>query len=206
MITTDYYMNAARTIEHKVHFLGRGLKLSKVSPDDTSSSAMIGFRQDNVQQFQDRFIGKIEKEMKAAGRKLTRRDKEEIIETYKSITGQVDYFRGEFGQGIYDFTKLANAMAYLPLATVSSLSEAFITLGKAPTKSAIKGIQDAIKEGGHIFQRDMSQILKEKHQLTDREIMKEMNRVFLAVDEAVADLTNRLDGDGLQNEFLKKGS
>ena len=208
MTTTDYYMNAARTIEHKLHFLGRGLKVrpSKVLPDDTSSSAMIGFRQDNVQQFQDRFLNKIEKEMKAAGRKLTRKDKEQIIETYKSITGQVDYFKGEGFQALYDGTKLANAMAYLPLATVSSLSEAFITLGKAPTKSAIKGIQDAVKEGGHIFQRDMSQILKEKHQLTDREIMKEMNRVFLAVDEAVADLTNRLDGDGLQNEFLKKGS
>ena len=208
MITTDYYMNAARTIEHKVHFLGRGLKVrpSKVSSDDTSSSAMIGFRQDNVKQFQDRFIGKIEKEMKAAGRKLTRRDKEEIIDTYKSITGQVDYFRTEGFQALYDGTKLANAMAYLPLATVSSLSEAFITLGKAPTKSAIKGMQDAIENGGHIFQREMGQILKEKHQLTDREILKEMNRVFLAVDEAVADLTNRLDGDGLQNEFLKKGS
>ena len=208
MITTDYYMNAARTIEHKIHFLGRGLKVrpSKVSSDDTSAAAMIGFRQDNVKQFQDRFIDKIEKEMKAAGRKLTRRDKEEIIDTYKSITGQVDYFRTEGFQALYDGTKLANAMAYLPLATVSSLSEAFITLGKAPTKSAIKGMQDAIKEGGHIFQREMGQILKEKHQLTDREIMKEMNRVFLAVDEAVADLTNRLDGDGLQNEFLKKGS
>ena len=31
-----------------------------------------------------------------------------------------------------------------------------------------------------------------------------MNSVFLAVDEAMADLTNRLSGEGLQNETLKK--
>ena len=53
-------------------------------------------------------------------------------------------------------------MAYLPLATVSSLSEAFITLGKAPTSSAIKGMQDAIENSGRIFTTEIGQILKEK--------------------------------------------
>jgi len=204
MVTTDYYMNAARTIEHKLHFLQKGSDVRVLGKTDNDN--LLLFKMDNEAQFVKRFIDPINKDLKKFGRQLTNRDKKEIIETYKSITGQVDYFRGQEFQALYDGTKLANAMAYLPLATVSSLSEAFITLGKAPTSSAIKGMQDAIENAGHIFQRDMSQILKEKHKLTDNEILKEMNRVFLAVDESVADLTNRLDGEGLQNETLKKAA
>jgi hypothetical protein len=204
MVTTDYFMNAARTIEHKIHFLQKGSDVRVMGKTDSDN--LIMFKMDNVAQFEKRFIDPIKKDLKKFGRKLTPRDKEQIIETYKSITGQVDYFRGQEFQALYDGTKLANAMAYLPLATVSSLSEAFIALGKAPTSSAVKGMQDAIENAGHIFQRDMGQILKEKHKLTDNEIVQEMNRVFLAVDEAVADLTNRLDGEGLQNEFLKRGA
>jgi len=204
-VTTDYWMNAARAIEHKKHFLGKGKNVKAIP---TEEGNVVLFKETNEEQFIKKFINPINKELKKYGsnRQLRAKDKKEILDIYKSITGQVDYFTNQFGQGIYDFTKLANAMAYLPLATVSSLSEAFITLGKAPTKSAIKGMQDAIKNGGHILQRDMSQILKEKHKLTDNEILKEMNKVFLAVDEAVADLTNRLDGEGLQNETLKRAS
>ena len=204
-VTTDYWMNAARAIEHKKHFLGKGKNVKAIP---TEEGNVVLFKQTNEEQFIKKFIDPINKELKRYGsnRQLRAKDKREILNIYKSITGQVDYFTSELGQGIYDFTKLANAMAYLPLATVSSLSEAFITLGKAPTKSAIKGMQDAITNAGHIFQRDMGQILKEKHQLTDNEIVKEMNKVFLAVDEAVADLTNRLDGEGLQNETLKRAS
>jgi len=204
MVTTDYFMNAARTIEHKIHFLQKGSDVRVMGKTDSDN--LIMFKMDNEAQFVKRFIDPINKDLKKFGRQLTARDKKQIIETYKSITGQVDYFRGQEFQALYDGTKLANAMAYLPLATVSSLSEAFIALGKAPTSSAVKGMQDAIQNAGHIFQRDMGQILKEKHKLTDNEIVQEMNRVFLAVDEAVADLTNRLDGEGLQNEFLKRGA
>jgi len=204
MVTTDYFMNAARTIEHKIHFLQKGSDVRVMGKTDSDN--LIMFKMDNVEQFKKRFIDPINKDLKKFGRKLTPRDKEQIIETYKSITGQVNYFRGQEFQALYDGTKLANAMAYLPLATVSSLSEAFIALGKAPLSSSVKGMQDAIENAGHIFQRDMGQILKEKHKLTDKEIVQEMNRVFIAVDEAVADLTNRLDGEGLQNEFLKRGA
>ena len=204
MVTTDYFMNAARTIEHKIHFLQKGSDVRVMGKTDSDN--LIMFKMDNEAQFVKRFIDPINKDLKKFGRQLTARDKKQIINTYKSITGQVDYFRGQEFQALYDGTKLANAMAYLPLATVSSLSEAFIALGKAPTSSAVKGMQDAIENAGHIFQRDMGQILKEKHKLTDNEIVQEMNRVFLAVDEAVADLTNRLDGEGLQNEFLKRGA
>tara|TARA_R100001460_G_scaffold62843_1_gene103056 strand:+ start:4730 stop:10717 length:5988 start_codon:yes stop_codon:yes gene_type:complete len=203
-VTTDYFMNAARTIEHKKHFLSKGSDV-KVG-GKTEAGNLLFFKQSNEQQFVERFINPIQQELEEFGRTLSTKQQRELIDVYKSITGQVDYYRSDTFQAIYDGTKLANAMAYLPLATVSSLSEAFITLGKAPTSSAIKGMQDAIENSGRIFTTEIGQILKEKHKLTDNEITKEMNSVFLAVDEAMADLTNRLDGEGLQNETLKRGA
>ena len=203
-VTTDYFMNAARTIEHKKHFLSKGPDTRIVGK--TEDKNLLLYKEDNVTQFKKRFIDPIREELQEFGRDLNAKQQQELIDVYKSVTGQVDYYRSDAFQAIYDGTKLANAMAYLPFATVSSLSEAFITLGKAPTSSAIKGMQDAIENSGRIFTTEMGQILKEKHRLTDSEITREMNSVFLAVDEAMADLTNRLDGEGLQNETLKRGA
>ena len=203
-VTTDYFMNAARTIEHKKHFLSKGPDTRIVSK--TENENLLLFKEDNKTQFKKRFIDPIRKDLQKFGRDLNPRQQQELIDVYESVTGQVNYFRNDTFQAIYDGTKLANAMAYLPLATVSSLSEAFITLGKAPTSSAIKGMQDAIENSGRIFTTEIGQILKEKHRLTNSEITREMNSVFLSVDEAMADLTNRLDGEGLQNETLKRGA
>ena len=186
-VTTNYYMNAAKTIEHKKSFL---------LPGKSAKS--------NENQFIERYINPISEELrKVRGRGLTRNDKKKIIKLYKSVTGQVDYFDSGLIQGIYDTTKLANAMAYLPLATLSSLSEALIPLAKAPTTSSIKGMQTAVTKGHKIFTTEISSILKEKHNMKPDEIVQEMNRVFIAVDEAMGDVTNRISGEGLQNEFLK---
>ena len=40
--------------------------------------------------------------------------------------------------------------------------------------------------------------------MPDSQIQKEMNQVFMAMDESLAESTNRLTGEGLQNEWLKK--
>ena len=141
---------------------------------------------------------------KVRGKGLAAKDKKRIINLYKSVTGQVDYFDSGLIQGIYDTTKLANAMAYLPLATLSSVTEAFIPLAKAPLSSNIKGMQSAVTKGHKIFTTEIGSILKEKHNMKPDEIVQEMNRVFIAVDEAMGDVTNRISGEGLQNEFLKK--
>ena len=201
-VTTNYFMNAAKTIEHKKHFLSAG-KDVKVG-GKTEAGSLLLFKQSNEQQFVERFINPIQEELAEFGKALSAKEQKRIIDVYKSVTGQVDYFDSGLIQGIYDGTKLANAMAYLPLATVSSLSEAFITLGKAPVSSAVKGAQDGIKEGHKLFTTEVGQILKEKHNMADSEIIKEMNSVFLAMDEAMADVTNRLSGEGLQNKFLQR--
>ena len=211
-VTTNYFMNAAKTIEHKLHFLGAGknvkvLNKYKVKEDANEETRLLLFKQSNDELFKKRWIDKIEQELKEnGGQTLTGKDKKDILNTYKSITGQVDYFDSGLMQGAYDTMKLANAMAYLPLATVSSLSEAFITLGRAPTSSAIKGYQDGITKGHKIFTDEIGQLLKEKHKMADDEIRREMNSVFIAVDEAMGDVTNRISGEGLQSPLLKKAA
>ena len=201
-VVTDYFMGAARTINHKKHFLSLG---KNVTARATEKGNVMLFKQSNEQQFIDRFIKPIDDELKAArGKGLTKNQKKDILKVYESVTGQVDYFDSGVIQGLYDGTKLANAMAYLPLATLSSLSEAFITLGKAPTSSAIKGMQDTVTNGHNFFTKELGQLIKEKHQLPESELVKEMNSVFLAVDESLADVTNRLSGEGLQTESLKR--
>ena len=211
-VTTNYFMNAAKTIEHKLHFLGAGknvkvLNKYKVKEDADEATRLLLFKQSNDELFKKKWIDKIEKELKDNGEQtLTGKDKKDILNTYKSITGQVDYFDSGLMQGAYDTMKLANAMAYLPLATVSSLSEAFITLARAPTKSAVKGYQDGITKGHKILTDEMGQLLKEKHRMSDDEIRREMNSVFIAVDEAMGDVTNRISGEGLQSPLLKKAA
>ena len=211
-VTTNYYMNAARTIQHKQSFLGLDKDVKVVGqvkgqkPDEKDK--LIMFKDSNVEKFTKNFINKIDEELKQArggfDKGLTPKDKKDIIDVYESITGQVNYFDSGLIQGIYDTTKLANAMAYLPLATLSSVTEALIPFAKAPFNSARKGIQEGVTRGHKILTDEMGQLLKEKHRLSDDEIRREMNSVFIAVDEAMSDVTNRLSGEGLQNEFLKR--
>ena len=42
--------------------------------------------------------------------------------------------------------------------------------------------------------------------MSDDEIRREMNSVFIAVDEAMGDVTNRISGEGLQSPFLQKAA
>ena len=187
-----YYMNAANTIQHKKSFLLPGLS-----------------NKSNVAQFTERWLDPMDAELRAArgqSRGLSRKDRARIIKLYESVTGQVNYFDSGLIQGIYDGTKLANAMAYLPLATVSSLTEAMIPLTKTgasvsgPVKDALAGV----REGHKVFVQDIPVLLRKKHKMSDSDIQKEMQQVFMAMDEAFAESTNRLTGEGLQNEVLKK--
>ena len=205
-VATNYFMNAARAIEHKKTFL-LPTKAEKLA-GKTDETVLKGFQQSNEDQFVERYITKIDNELAAArnGKGLSRRDKQKIVKLYKSVTGQVDYFDSGLIQGIYDTTKLANAVAYLPLATISSFTEAFIPLAKAPTKSYVKGVYDGITKGHKIFTDETVNVIRQKHGLSDDAIRREMASVWIGIDEAMADVTNRLAGEGLQNEILQKGA
>ena len=186
-----YYMNAANAIQHKKSFLLPGFSTKS-----------------NANQFAARWLDPMDRQLREArgGRGLSRGDRKRITKLYESITGQVNYFDSQRIQGAYDTMKLANSLAYLPLATVSSLTEAMIPLTKT-SGSVTKPIQDAlsgVKEGHKIFVQDIPILLRKKYDMPDSQIQKEMNQVFMAMDESLAESTNRLTGEGLQNEWLKK--
>ena len=186
-----YYMNAANAIQHKKSFLLPGFSTKS-----------------NENQFTARWLDPMDRELREArgGRGLSRGDRKRITKLYKSITGQVNYFDSQRIQGAYDTMKLANSLAYLPLATVSSLTEAMIPLTKT-SGSVTKPVKDAlsgVREGHKIFVQDIPILLRKKYDMPDSQIQKEMNQVFMAMDESFAESTNRLTGEGLQNEWLKK--
>lgn len=206
-VTVDYWSNAARIIEHENTFLKGSPKLAISGKAKLGEQeALMAYRRSNQERFSQNYIDKIDQELKEVrGKGLTRNDKKRMVDLYNSVTGQLTYYDG-ITQGFYDTYKLANAIAYLPLATVSSLTEAMIPLTKAKPSSAVKGLKEAIGKGLDIFTDEASTLIKDKYKLSDDLTRKEMARVWIAIDEAMGDVTNRLSGEGLQNKFLKKGA
>ena len=203
-VTTDYAFNAAKIIEEQKSFLLTGK--SKIVGKSNSGSS-IAFRESNEQQFTKRYIDEIDKELREVrGKGLSRKERQSILNLYKSVTGKVTYFDSGLAQGVYDGMKLANAVAYLPLATVSSLTEAFIPLTKARPSSAVKGALDGIKNGVKILTDETAELVGKKYNLGENEIRREMRSVMIAVDESMSDMTNRLAGEGMQSQFFQKAA
>ena len=76
-----------------------------------------------------------------------------MIESFESVTGAVNFFEGQIKQGAYDSLKLANAMAYLPLATVSSFSEGLIAASRVSGTKVCKKLSVSIRKWYAIFNK-----------------------------------------------------
>ncbi len=200
-VTTDYAFNAAKIIEEQKSFL-------KIDKDKISNSGdFSAFKESNERLFTEKYIDEIDKELREVrGKGLSRGERQSILNLYKSVTGKVQYFDSGLAQGVYDGMKLANAVAYLPLATVSSLTEAFIPLTKAKPSSAVKGALDGIKNGVKILTDETAELVGKKYNLSENEIRREMRSVMIAVDESMSDMTNRLAGEGMQSKFFQKAA
>ena len=166
---------------------------------------LLMHRATTEEEFISRWLNPINREMvERRGKGLTKGERNNIVNLYRSITGQVDYFDSDITQGLYDATKISQAMAHLPLATVSSLTEIMIPLTRSRPDDAFKSIRSSIMDYHKHFTEDMRTLLKDKHGMKEPEIIREMNRVFLAVDEALADRIESLAGEGMQNETVRK--
>ena len=159
---------------------------------------------DMDEEFKTRWLDTIQQEMKANGKVLTKGDKARIMNLYKSVTGQVDYYDSVITQGIYDATKISQAMAHLPLATVSSVTEILLPFMRSTPDKATKNLLKSMKGYQKHLAEDIKTILKDKHGMSEPQMIKEMQSVFLAVDEAVADRIESLAGEGIQSELAKK--
>jgi hypothetical protein len=122
---------------------------------------------------------------------MTAKEKQEMRETFESVTGAVRYYGNQHIQGAYDSIKLANAMAYLPLATVSSFSEGLIAASRASGSKSVKNFQYQMENGLQFLKSDLKSLLTERRGLSEIVANREANRVYLAVDDVQADLTNR---------------
>jgi len=215
-VGATYFLNAANTIQAKISFLGgkKGGKGTKIvgqsetkDKDGKTVKTLSQLRQSTEELFRKEWIDPIDAELKAKGLpRLTTKDKERMVASWKSATGDVNFINGKVIQGAYDGLKLANSMAYLPLATVSSLSEGLIALAKAPTTKGLKNIQYQIETATKFLASDMKSTLKDRRGLSDVAANREANKVFIAVDDVSEDKLGRLTGDALRTPWMNKAA
>ena len=191
-VSHAYYAKAARNIESKKAF-----GLDKLTSNTNA-----------LNEFEKKWIDPLNQELIAKGVKggLTKTERNNIVNLFKTLTGDLTYYQSDLGQGIYDTLKLSQQVAHLPLATLSSMSEVFIPLTKGKPNRYTQELLKSMGEAGELFTKKIPRILKDKHNLSQPEVFNEMNKVFLAVEEALADRVENLAGEGMQTEWVKKGA
>jgi len=191
-VSHAYYAKAARNIESKKAF-----GLDKITSNTNA-----------LNEFEKKWINPLNQELIAKGVKggLTKTERNNIVNLFKTLTGDLTYYQSDLGQGIYDTLKLSQQVAHLPLATLSSMSEVFIPLTKGKPNRYTQELLKSMGEAGELFTKKIPRILKDKHNLSQPEVFNEMNKVFLAVEEALADRVENLAGEGMQTEWVKKGA
>jgi hypothetical protein len=159
----------------------------------------------NTEEFSRNYLDKIRDELQNAGGTLTEKDRSGLVDIFENATGLKNTtFESGVGQTISDYAKLSQQMAHLPLATFSSLTEAFIPLTRVSTGTYLKGIGQAIKSWSKTNQKDTMDILQSEHGLTKEEANREMHRVYLGLEQAVAQRIDSIAGEGLQGSKAKK--
>ena len=158
----------------------------------------------NLKEYRKRYVDNIRAEMRKAGKTLTIGDENDLINVWKLTTGEdVSRFESRKVQGFIDAYSVANRLAYLPLATLSSVTEVFINVGKAGVTKTLKGLAKSTDVAQDTIQKQLKEKLG-KQGLTENEIWKEMNKFGLALDTSMSDLADRLAGDGLSSELARK--
>ena len=101
----------------------------------------------NTEEFSRNYLDKIRDELQNAGGTLKENDRADLVDMFEYATGLKNTtFESGKGQTASDYAKLSQQMAHLPLATFSSLTEAFIPLTRVSTGTYLKGIGQAIKK------------------------------------------------------------
>lgn len=160
----------------------------------------------NEEDFIRKWIEPITKEMKAAGKTLDKKDKEKIRELYRLTTGENLKRFSDTVQTGADGYQLATRMATLPLATIGSLTEVLINVGRAGVINSAKGFAEASEVAYKTITNDLHTELRTRHGMTANEVWRELQSFNKAVDQAVGQIGNRLGGDDLVHEGMQKVS
>ena len=160
----------------------------------------------NEKEFKDFYINQIRKEMTEAGETFTAKDAERITRVYRTTTSENLNRFGKYAQGAVDGYGLINRVAYLGLATVSSLTEVFLNFSKAGFKNSFKGLGEAMELSYKGATGNMQSKLMSQHGITAAEAKAEMRKFSLGMDMGLTQLENRLGGDDLQTKWMQKAS
>ena len=158
----------------------------------------------DIKGFKELWVDQIGKEMKEAGQKaFTVNEQEAILDVYRTATGEGVSKFGDRIQAGLDWYVLGTRLALLPLATLSSLTEVAINISKAGFKNSTKGFAKAFNTALTTVTDDTVEDLMTRG-LTRSEAFKEMNKVNIAMDQALADGAERLSGEALSTNAQRK--
>lgn len=160
----------------------------------------------NFSEFQGFYVNRIRKEMEEAGQKFTPKIEKQVELLYRTATGEGMERFGRFGQNVVDGYSFTNRVALLGLATLSSLTEIMINVGKAGVRNSVKGFNDAMKQSHKTITKDLQTKLQTEQGLTAKEALSEMRSFSIHVDQALAQVGDRLAGDELVSETMQKAS
>jgi len=159
----------------------------------------------NINEFNERYVRDIESQLKAKDITLTNNDKEELARLYNFTTGLDNQNFGMNGLSIVpDTIKITQQLAHLPLATLSSLTEIFIPLTRLNTATWAKGVAQTIKYSVQKQSEGTVRELQDRFNLSKEDALAEMHRVFLGINQAVAQRIDGLAGEGIQSTKGKK--
>ena len=157
----------------------------------------------NVDEFNKFWVNRIREEITKGGGKFTAAHAKQIESLYKHATGEGLDRYGKVGQNLSDAYGLTTRIAYLGLATVSSLTEVMLNLSRGGLTNSVKGLKDAMNISHKYITSDLQSKLTDEYGLTAAEALSEMRKFSINVNQNVAQLGNRLAGDDLVNEGMQ---
>jgi LysM repeat protein len=160
----------------------------------------------NFDQFKGFYINRIRKELEEKGETFSPKQEKQIEMLYRTATGEGLDRYGKTAQDVVDTYSFVNRVSMLGLATLSSLTEVFLNIGKAGVRNSVKGLGEAIEFSFKGVTKDLETKLVTNHGLTVKEAMSEMRQFSIHVDQAMAQVGDRLSGDALVNERLQNAS
>lgn len=158
----------------------------------------------NASEFRSQWINKIVEEAKESGRTITQAERNQMADIYKYATGEgLDFPDGAYGFA-KDWTALAYQASMLPLATLSSLTEAILPWMRVDTPTYLRGLSEGASAGFKRITIDILDTLKVKHNMSRPQVFREMAKFMIALDQGVADSVERLAGEGLRNRTARR--
>lgn len=160
----------------------------------------------NVDDFNKFWVNRIRDEIVQGGGTFTSKHAKQIESLYKHATGEGLERYGKTGQNLADAYGLTTRIAYLGLATVSSLTEVMLNLSRGGLTNSVKGLKDAMNISHKYITSDLQSKLTDEYGLTAAEALSEMRKFSINVNQNMAQLGNRLAGDDLVNEGMQSVS